>query len=121
MTRSGSRWLWRTSCVRRWMILGSSPARTQQTLSRLLTRPILVHFDGTAWRADIEASFAKIGGWTDDVKTTVAVGDVSVPPRPRPQSSVRTLRWPAVSLSGDPGRRAQRRALDSAGGRHRTL
>ena len=54
-----SRWPWRTSCARWWMILRSSPARTRQTFSRLLTRPILVHFDGTAWRADIEARFAK--------------------------------------------------------------
>jgi hypothetical protein len=59
--------------------LGESPAKVQQTLGRLLTRPIVVHRQPKGWRAILEASFAKLGGERADVKAELAVGNVWCP------------------------------------------
>ncbi len=60
--------------------LGQTPAKSHQTLSRLLSKPIIVSQDGPrAWSADIEASFAKLGGEWADVRVSRAVGDEKCP------------------------------------------
>jgi len=48
--------------------------------------------------------------------TLVSLGDDRRPPRPRPQSSVRSVRRPALPVSGDAGRRDQQQTMASAGG-----
>ena len=53
--------------------LGQSPAKVQQTLGRLLTRPVVVYPTAEGgWRATLEASFAKLGGERADVKAELA-------------------------------------------------
>jgi len=48
--------------------LGESPAKVQQTLGRLLTRPVVVYpTPARGWRAVLEASFDKLGGERADV------------------------------------------------------
>ena len=59
--------------------LGESPAKTQQTLSRLLTRPIEVHPEPDGWRFKLWASFEKLGGGHADLAIERAVGDVWCP------------------------------------------
>ena len=53
--------------------------RMQQTLSRLLTRPIEVYPDADGWRFKLWASFAKLGGEHADIAIERAVGDVWCP------------------------------------------
>jgi site-specific DNA recombinase len=59
--------------------LGESPAKVQQTLGRLLTRPIVVHRQPDGWRAILEASFDKLGGDRANVTAELAVGNVWCP------------------------------------------
>src|SRR5439155_3832750 len=52
--------------------------------------------------------------------TLVSLGDDRRPPRPRPQSSVRSVRRPALPVPGKSGRRVEQQPLVSAGGIRRS-